>query len=425
MGVTARARVHYGVVVVGATFLVMLIAAGFRATPGVLIKPLHDHFGWSTATIGGAVSVNLLCYGLGVPFAAAIVERYGIRRVCASALAVVAAGAALTTQMTQAWQLYVLWGVVIGTATGAIAMPLAAIVANRWFSRRRGVVTGLLSASNASGQLVFLPVLAVLVTHYGWRAAAAAVAIVAVLVVIPIALVFLRHDPSDVGLRPYGAEPDEPPFRPAPSPLRGAIDAIRIASRKRDFWLLAGAFFVCGATTNGLIGTHLITACTDHGISEVKGAGLLAAIGIFDIVGTLASGWLTDRYDPRRLLFWYYGLRGLSLLGLNAALSHAGLTLGAFVVFYGLDWVATVPPTVALTREVFGRERGGVVFAWIFAAHQLGAASAAWGAGLSRTYLHSYTPAFMIAGSLGIGAAVVSLLIGRRVIWRVRPAGAT
>jgi predicted MFS family arabinose efflux permease len=207
--------------------------------------------------------------------------------------------------------------------------------------------------------------------------------------------------------------------------LRGAIDAIRIASRKRDFWLLAGAFFVCGATTNGLIGTHLITACTDHGISEVKGAGLLAAIGIFDIVGTLASGWLTDRYDPRRLLFWYYGLRGLSLLGLNAALSHAGLTLGAFVVFYGLDWVATVPPTVALTREVFGRERGGVVFAWIFAAHQLGAASAAWGAGLSRTYLHSYTPAFMIAGSLGIGAAVVSLLIGRRVIWRVRPAGAT
>jgi sugar phosphate permease len=243
----------------------------------------------------------------------------------------------------------------------------------------------MLTASNASGQLVFLPLLAWVVAAYSWRAAAAVIALTAILVVVPIALVFLRSDPADVGLMPYGAVEPEPP-RQLVNPFRNAVGALRAAVRVRDFWLLAGAFFICGATTNGLIGTHLIAACSDHGLSEVRGAGLLAAIGVFDVVGTICSGWLTDRFDPRWLLFWYYGLRGMALLGLNAALSHAGLGLVAFVVFYGLDWVATVPPTVALVREVFGRERVGVVFAWVFACHQFGAAFAAWGAGASRTW---------------------------------------
>ncbi len=416
---------HYAWVVAGVTFLVLVTAAGVRAVPGVLMTSLESNFGWTAALVGGAVSVNLICYGLGAPFAAAIVERFGVRRVATAALFIVAAGAALTTRMTQPWHMYLLWGVIVGTCTGAVAVPLAAIVANRWFDRRRGLVTGLMTASNASGQLVFAPLMAVVVVSYGWRSAALVVAAAAGLIVLPLAIVFLRDRPRDVGLLPYGATVDPgPPPRPASNPFRTATSTLAMASHHRDFWLLAAAFFICGATTNGLIGTHLIAACADHGLSEVKGATLLAAIGIFDVAGTIMSGWLTDRYDPRWLLFWYYGFRGLALIGLNAALDSAGLGLAAFILFYGLDWVATVPPTVALCRKTFGPDKVGVVFAWVFAAHQFGAAFAAWGAGASRTWLGSYWPAFVAAGILGCLAALLSLLVGRRIVVRSQPAPA-
>jgi sugar phosphate permease len=417
-------RVHYAWVIAAVTFLILVTAAGFRATPGVLMTSLESSFGWSPALIGGAVSVNLVCYGLGAPFAAAIVERFGLRRVAACALAVIAVGAAATTRMTSPWQMYLLWGVVVGTCTGAIAVPLAAIVANRWFDRRRGLVTGFMTASNASGQLVFAPVMAAVAVSSGWRSAALIVAVTAAFVVLPLTLLFLRDRPRDVGLLPYGATEEPPPPAPMGNPFRSALSTLGEASHNRDFWLLAAAFFVCGATTNGLIGTHLIAACADHGLSEVTGASMLAVIGIFDVIGTVSSGWLTDRYDPRWLLFWYYGLRGLALIGLNAALSSAGLGLGAFILFYGLDWVATVPPTVALCRRAFGPEKVGVVFAWVFAAHQFGAAFAAWGAGASRTWFGTYWPAFVVAGCLGCIAALLSLLVGRRLIIRPQPAPA-
>jgi sugar phosphate permease len=321
--------------------------------------------------------------------------------------------------MTNAWEFYLLWGLMIGAATGAIAIPLAAIVANRWFVQRRGLVVGVLGASFAAGQLIFLPLLARVVDEYGWRTATMVVSLTALCLVAPLALVFLRDRPEQLGLRRYGETDDTPPIAAtAANPFRHAVDVFRDASRKRDFWLLASAFFICGATTNGLIGTHLIAACADHGLSADFGAGMLATIGIFNVVGATCSGWLTDRTDPRWLLFWYYGLRGLSLLGLNAALSDAGLTIAVFVIFYGLDWVATVPPTVALCRESFGTERASVVFAWVFAAHQVGAAFAAWGAGASRDWFDSYLPAFMFAGTLGIAGAILSLLIGRRIVWR-------
>ncbi len=319
----------------------------------------------------------------------------------------VAIASGLTLVMESPWQFYVLWGVLVGIATGAIAIPLAAIVANRWFAQRRGLVVGLLGASFAAGQLIFLPLLAWLVEDYGWRTASAFVSVTAFFVIAPLAIVLLRDRPEQLGLRPYGATDETPPAAPTRSnPFRYADRRRpRRAAKKRDFWLLAGAFFICGATTNGLIGTHLIAACSDHGLSPVFGAGMLATIGIFNIVGATASGWLTDRHDPRWLLFWYYGLRGLALLGLNSALSDAGLALIVFVVFYGLDWVATVPPTVALCRDAFGAERAGVVFAWVFSAHQVGAAGAAWGAGLSRGWFDSYLPAFLFAGTLGIAGA--------------------
>jgi MFS family permease len=411
-------RVHYAWVMAAVTWLVLVTSAGFRATSGVLLVPLQQDLGWSQALIGGAVSLNLVVYGLGAPFAAAIVDRFGMRRVCTVALALVAGAAALSTRMTEPWQLYLLWGLIVGTATGAVSIPLAAIVSGRWFERRRGLVTGILSASNASGQVIFAPALATITTSYGWRAAAGTVAVVAIAIVAPLALVFFRSRPADIGLLPYGATVAPPPPAPLVNPFSSAIRTLLDISRKRDFWLLAGGFFICGATTNGLIGTHLISAGHDHGLSEIRGATLLATVGVFDIAGTIASGWLTDRVDPRKLLFMYYGFRGLSLLGLNAALNDAGAGLLAFIVFYGLDWVATVPPTVALCRDSFGAERVGVVFAWVFGAHQLGAAFAAWGAGASRVWFGSYEPAFLFAGALGVVAAVLSMLIGKRVVLR-------
>jgi len=408
---SSRLRPHLAWLVAAVTFVTLLGASGFRSTPGVLIVPLEQEFGWSRTTISAAVSVNLLLFGLSGPFAAAAMNRYGVRRVVLAALGLVAAGSGLTVVMTAAWQLVLLWGVVVGLGTGAMAGVLAATVATRWFVARRGLVVGALTAASATGQLVFLPVLAALAVGPGWRWASAAVAAGALLVA-PLVLAFLRDSPAAVGLTPYGAPPETPVAPPVPpaNPVGTALRALADAGRTRAFWLLAGSFAICGATTNGLIGTHLIPAAHDHGIAGTTAAGLLALVGLFDIAGTLASGWLTDRIDPRRLLLWYYGLRGVSLLVLAPALADGGIGLLGFVVVYGLDWVATVPPTVALCNEVYG-ERGPVVFGWVFAAHQFGAALAASAAGYARTALGDYLVAFLAASALCLVAALVTQVV--------------
>ncbi|MGD9572835.1 MAG: MFS transporter [Thermoleophilia bacterium] len=409
----ARGRIHYAWIVAGVTFAVLLVASGFRAAPTVMITPLRDEFGWGVDQIALAISINLVLFGLMAPFSAACMESFGVRRVVGVALAAVAVGSALTITMNSLWQLDLLWGVVIGAATGALSTPLAAIVATRWFVSHRGLVTGLLSSAYAAGQLVFLPVLAIVARDAGWRWAAALVALASGLAA-PLAVLLLRERPADVGLAPVGATAlDAPPAGPGANPFPRTVAAFTGAVRTRVFWLLAGAFFICGFTTVGLIGTHLIPAAHDHGIGEVAAAGLLATIGVFDIVGTTLSGWLTDRWDPARLLFAFYALRGLSLFFLPFVLGSSDIGLLAFVVVYGLDWVATVPPTVALTVQAFGRDQAGVVFGWIFAAHQLGAAAAAWGAGVTRTLADSYVPAFLFAGMLGVVAAFLSLAAAR------------
>jgi MFS family permease len=408
-------RIHYAWFVAAAGLVTLVTAAGFRATTGVLIVPLQEEFGWSRATIGFAVAINLVVYGLGGPFAAAFVERYGMRRVITVAVLGITLGAGLSTLMTAPWQLDILWGVVNAAATGAISVPLAAIIANRWFVKRRGLVTGLLTASNATGQLIFLPLLAYIVTHWGWRYAAGTAAVVALGLVLPLALVVIRDRPYDVGLPPFGATELEPRPPAGRNPCKAPVQTLAAVRSSTPFWLLAGSFFICGASTNGLIGTHLIPAAMDHGFGEVAAASLLAVIGVFDLVGTLCSGWLTDRFDPRALLAWYYGLRGLSLLALPYAFGspHFGLLL--FVVFYGLDWVATVPPTVALTAEIFGRESVGIVFGWIFAAHMAGAAVAAWAAGAARTWFGGYGWAFGTSGLLCLFAVGLVAQIARPV----------
>lgn len=408
----ARRDIHYGWVVVAVTFLSMLVSAGAVGAPGVLLLPLQREFGWDTADISLAMAIRLLLFGLMGPFAAAMINRFGVRRMVLSSLTLVGGGLLASLAMREVWQLILLWGFVVGFGTGLTAMVLGATIATRWFVARRGLVIGLLTASSATGQLVFMPLLSMLTEAYGWRSAIALLCcLIAVAALAMLAL--MRDRPSDLGLSAFGEVGGAPPAAPAGAILPAALGALREAAVTRTFWVLFATFFICGASTNGLIQTHLIPLCVDFSVPEVQAAGLLALMGIFDFIGTVGSGWLSDRYDNRWLLVWYYGLRGLSLLYLPYSdFTLYGLSL--FAVFYGLDWIATVPPTVRLTAERFGRERANLVFGWVFAGHQLGAAVAAFGAGLSRTALQSYLPAFATAGALCLLAAVLVPMIGSR-----------
>jgi len=407
------------------TFLVLLVAAGIRSAPSVLIVPLEQEFGWTRDVTGFAVGLNILLFGLTGPFAVAILERFGMRRTVGVSLLVLAAGVAMTPFMTASWQLVALWGGVVGGASGVTALALAATVANRWFVARRGLVMGVLTASTATGQLIFLPVFTALVQTVGWRAVSVVLACIAAALIGPVVLM-MRDRPSDLGIPPYGGTAIVAPVA-VQNPVRRALMALRTGLGQRDFWLLAGTFFICGASTNGLIGTHLIPACLDSGwVPAGMAAGLLAAMGVFDMIGTTLSGWLSDRWDNRMLLSWYYGLRGLSLLFLPFALAGdvIGVTgLAIFAVFYGLDWIATVPPTVRLAARSFGEDNAPVMFAWIVCAHQLGASVAAYGAGIVRVGAGSYGPAFLSAGALCLVASIMALMIGRRP--SVRPVVAT
>jgi len=399
-------RIHWAWVVAAVSFVAILGAAGFRSVPGVMMNPLHHEFGWSHGMVGLAMSVNMTLFGLTAPFAAALMDRFGVRPVLSVALLLIATGSALSVTMTASWQLVLLWGVLVGVGTGSISMGFVATVATRWFEARRGLVTGVLTAASATGQLIFLPIVAQVTTTHGWRWASLIVA-AAALSVVPLVLVFMRNHPQDKGLTPYGATASAESAVVPASSFKAAFDGLRVGARVPAFWLLAGSFAICGMTTNGLIGTHFIPAANDHGMPTTVAAGLLATIGILDVAGTVFSGWLTDRVDPRLLLVVYYTGRGISLLLLPALLSpHAEPSTWVFVIFYGLDWVATVPPTIVLCRNYFGT-RTPVVFGWVFASHQLGAAIAAAGAGRLRDLQGNYDMAFYLAAGLCFVAALL------------------
>lgn len=411
----AKGRFHYAWVVLSVTFLVMLVTAGTRATPSVLMVPLEQTFGWSRATISLALSINLALFGLMGPFSAAAMLRFGLRRTVLFALSVLAVAIGLSSLMQQSWQLWLIWGLIVGCASGVTAMTLGATIVNRWFNTRRGLSMGILTASSATGQLVFLPLLAIIVDHYGWRQVVLTVA-GAIAVVIPLVYLLLAERPASVGVPLYGEPVDAPLVMEGSkhNPIAIAFGALGRAVKVRDFWLLLFSFFVCGASTNGYIGTHFIAMCGDYGIGEVRGASMLAAMGMLDLVGTTLSGWMSDRFNSRVLLFWYYGLRGLALIYLPYAFGLSYFGLPVFGLFYGLDWVATVPPTVRLTNDVFGKQDAPIVFGWVVAGHQLGAACAALVGGMLRNSLGTYTVATMLSGGLCLIAAILVLRIHRR-----------
>ncbi|WP_438445380.1 MFS transporter [Gorillibacterium sp. sgz5001074] len=411
-GVRKQPRLFYGWLVILITFGVLLVSAGIRSMPSILMTPLEEEFGWSRGSISGVVSTGIFLYGLMGPFSAAILSKYGVRRSVVAALALVGGSLAVTPYMTSLWQFQLLWGVASGLGTGMMANVLGVTVANRWFAERRGLIVGILTASAATGQLLFLPMLAQIIAASGWRTAVYA-AVGAIAVILAVAAIWMRNHPYDVGAAPYGAVEAVKPEPFTGSILLTPLTTLRSAMGSKTFWLLAGTFFFCGFTTNGLIGTHLISACMDHGIEQVMAAGLLAMMGMFDLVGTTLSGWLTDRYDARRLLFMYYGLRGLSLLFLPYALEYSSIPLVVFSVFYGLDWIATVPPTVKLATQEFGRERAGMIVGWVVVAHQIGASAAAYGAGLVREWTGTYSIFFLLAGLTCLIASVMALRISK------------
>ena len=410
----AKQKIHPGWIAVTVTFFTLMASAGYRSAPSVLIVPLEDAFGWSRSQISLAVSINVLLFGLVAPFAAALMERFTVRKVVMSALALVSLSATSTVFMTQPWHLWALWGIGVGVGAGSMALVFAATIANRWFVARKGIVVGALTAATASGQLIFLPLLSHFALTYGWKSVSLTVGGAAALI-IPFIFLFLKEKPELLGMTPYGAPSDWQP--PAPNELsagRIAIDTLRVSSKSRDFWILFGTFLVCGLSTNGLIGTHFIPAAHDHGMVETVAAGLLALVGVFDVIGTIFSGWLTDRMDPRKLLFFYYGLRGLSLFLLPSILfSTMHPSTLVFIIFYGLDWVATVPPTLMLCRMVMGNQRSAVVYGWVFVGHQIGASIAALGAAVLRVKLGDYALAFYISGAMCLVASLAVLQIAQ------------
>lgn len=393
--------IHPAWIVAGITFATLFATSGFRSAPSVLILPLEKDFGWQRDVISLAVAINVLLYGLTAPFAAALMERFTVRKVVMAALATVGTGALLTIWMNQSWHLMLLWGVIVGVGTGSMALVFAATIANRWFVKKRGLVIGILTAASASGQLVFLPGLSKLAEDPGWRASSLVIALGAYLMV-PLIYFFLKEDPQSANTTAYGAESTwQPPVLEKGNAAKIAVKALKDASKVRNFWYLVGSFFVCGLSTSGLIGTHFIPAAHDHGMPQVVAASLLALIGVFDVIGTIFSGYLTDRIDPRKLLFFYYLLRGLSLFLLPSILfSSLHPSTLVFIIFYGLDWVATVPPTVVLCRQVLGPEKGALIYGWVFAAHQIGGALAAYGAAIMRIKFGDYAAAFYVTGVL-------------------------
>ena len=409
-----KSKIHPAWIAAVVTFFTLVATSGFRAAPSVLIVPLEEAFGWNREQVSLALSVNVLLFGLIAPFAAALMERFTVRKVVMGALTTVSTGAFLTTYIDAPWQLVATWGVIVGIGTGSMALVFAATVANRWFVKRRGLVVGALTAASATGQLIFLPGLTRLSELHGWKSIGLTIGC-ASLLMVPMIYLFLREKPADLGLLPYGA-PDDwmPPVKSEMNAAKLAMVTLKEASSKKDFWYLTGSFFVCGLSTSGLIGTHFIPAAHDHGMGQVMAASLLALVGFFDVIGTLASGWLTDKYDPRKLLFFYYGLRGLSLFLLPSILfSTLHPSTLIFVIFYGLDWIATVPPTLMLCRTILGPDRGTVIYGWVFAAHQIGGSIAALGAAIVRVKFGDYAAAFYVSGALCIITSYFVLQIGK------------
>jgi MFS family permease len=409
-------RIHYSWIILFIAFFSIITAGIIRSSSGVFIVPFETDFGWERSTISFAFAISLLLYGISGPFMAALIETIGLKKMMILAMATLVVGILLTFIMEKPWQLILIWGIIIGLGSGLFLTVLSPYIANQWFEKRRGLALGILTASTATGQLILLPLLAIIVETHSWKWAMGLILILS-LIMLAIILLFMKNSPQEAGLLPYGQEEGSAvnKVEQKKNPITIAFQTLFEAVKVKEFWLLAGSFFICGLSTSGLIGTHFISYCIGFGFTAVTAASMLSLMGVFDLIGTTLSGWLSDRFDNRWLLFWYYGLRGASLLFLPFAFSDGSyIFLIIFSVFYGLDWIATVPPTVNISRQIFGIEKSVVVYGWIFAAHQLGSAVAAGGAGIVYKMFNSYTWAFALAGMFCLLASLFVIVIKKQ-----------
>ena len=409
-------RIHYSWFILVITFFSIIVAGITLSSSGVFLGPFEQEFGWDRSVIAMAFAISLFLYGISGPFMAALLEVIGLKKMMLAAMAVLIVGIALTLLMQQAWQLMIIWGFIIGLGASLFLTVLSPFVANNWFEKRRGLALGILTASTATGQLVLLPILAMIIEESSWRWAIALIIVLSSIMFMMI-LLFMKNKPKDVGLLPYGLEEQrvESEEEQKKNPIIIAFNGLFEAVKVKEFWLLAGSFFICGLSTSGLIGTHFVSYCISFGIPLVTAASFLSFMGIFNLVGTTLSGWLSDRFDNRWLLFWYYLLRGASLVLLPYALSQGSITLLIlFTAFYGLDWIATVPPTIGISRQIFGTQKSGIIYGWIFASHQAGAAVAAYGGGLIYKFFNSYTWAFFLAGVFCLLASFFVIIVKKQ-----------
>lgn len=409
-------KIHYSWVILIVTFLSVIVAAVTNTMSGVMMIPFEKEFGWDRASISGAFAICITLVGFSGPIIAGLYQKFTVKKIVIAGMGTLLLAIFLTTFMKQIWQLYLIWGIVIGLSAGVFLTILNAYVATTWFEKKRGVALGILTSASAVGQLVFLPLLAYIVESFSWRSAIYLIFSFGLLVYLLI-IIFMKNDPSDIGLLPLGAITSNKKQSNQVNPVKAAFEGLKLGAKSKVFWLLAGSYFICGFSTSGLIGTHFISLCIDYGYKEVTAASLLAFMGIFNIIGTTLSGYFSDRLDNRWLLFWYYGLRGLSLLILPFALStNSVFYLSAFAIFYGLDWIATVPPTIKLASDHFGKEKVGVIYGWIYSAHQLGAGAAAYGGGLVYSWLNAYQSIFMLAGVFCLVATLFVIKISKKTL---------
>jgi MFS family permease len=421
----SRRGVHYAWLVAAATFVALMVSAAIRALPGVLILPFEAEFGWQRDWITIGVAINILLYGISGPIVGRWMDSKGPRGVTLVAVALLLLGGFSTLTITQVWQFDLYWGLLVGAGAGGIAMVLVASVVSRWFDTRRGLVTGILGVAVSTGQIIFIPVVMWLSVVAGWRAGVLVAMGLLAFVVLPLLVLVFRDDPQQVGLRRFGAT-DARAVADAPAGPPGEATPMRRVLRTLDFWWLAGGFFICGYTTNGLMGTHFISHATEHGIAEVTAAGLFGLMGGLNILGTIGSGMLCDRVQNRRVvLASFYFFRGGSLLVLPFISDSASL-LAVFSILYGLSWYATAPANQLLIADIFGRRSVGQIYGWVFFSHQVGGALAAYLGGITHVWFGDYQVAFISAGLLGLTAAGLSLQVreGQQRDVAVEPAAA-
>jgi len=418
-------RLHPAWIVLGALTLCLLASTGIRAVFGVYIKPMEAEFGWSRGALSGAAALSLLLLGAVGPFAGRLADRWGPRRVIVLSLTLLGLGSIASAFVQSLWHIYLTAGVLMAVGAGGAALSTGSTVVARWFESRRGMAMGLAAGGMSAGQLIVIPLATVLTLWFGWRWSFLWLGVGLLVLVVPVGAWLIRNLPEERGVRPLGATgPSQTAAQMADARQAGRV-SVSEAAQTAPFWLLMSTFFVCGYTSNGMVLTHFMPHALEHNFSAMEASAALGVMGAMNIVGTIGSGWLCDRFGRRGPLATYYFVRGVALLFLLYVWNVPSLHFWA--ALFGLNYISTVPPTTTLTANIYGRYSVGELSGWIFFAHQVGSALGAALAGWIYEWSGSYSPAFVSAAVMAFLATGLTLMIREEPISArpLQPAPAT